>query len=351
MLIDAMARGAQGVAVLACGEQRHGCRFGKGAPRARSTVLRARRVLGRLGFRPERLALAASGAELETFRTVVARLGPSAVRPFEPPAGAGLGAAMASVALLSSDPALAPRRNDAGERALAPGQTADTLLLQGCVPFAELLLDEALEERTEGDCLRLLDAAGLRAWVLGDERCCGAPLRAAGLRDRFRELAERNAARFLETGARRIVTRCPECARTITEGYAEVGVRVAAEVLPLPGALAAAGARVRLPGALRVAGCPSAAPEAAAKVFPGVPVIDAPPLHEPQGWLGGAGQRRVVDALLARASRRRGGTLLATCPRCALVLRVLARRGSWRPGAVSVVGLGDVPPEGLEVRP
>ena len=74
------------------------------------------------------------------------------------------------------------------------------------------------------------------------------------------------------------------------------------------------------------------------------------PLHGTTGWLGGAGARKAADKLLAGLARRKADTVLASCPRCALALRVMARPGSWRPRTLRVLGLGDLPPGGAEEK-
>jgi len=221
------------------------------------------------------------------------------------------------------------------------------VLWEGCTPFAELLLEEPLGGAREGDGLQVLQATGVRARVLPDERCCGLPWLAAGRSDLFRAVAQRNAARLRESGARRVVARCSSCAQVLAEEYPKAGASFAAEVQSLGEALAAAGFHPRLGPALRLTDCTERGEQAAGKVLADLRTTgSAPALHEPAGWLGGTAQRRAADLALRMLARRKASDLVVSCPRCALALRLLARPGSWRPREVRVLGLGDLAPGG-----
>jgi hypothetical protein len=341
-LIEAVAAGAAGVAVAPCGAQEHGCRFENGATRAERAAVTAGRVLGRLGLAAERVAILRSRDDLDAFRSATARLGPTGIRAGRPPDGAaGVDRWMAVVSALSADPALTPRRGDGRRDVVGLAGRAETVLWEGCTPWAELLLEEALGGARSGDGLLALAGAGIRAQVLADERCCGAPLLALGRRDEFQALASLNARRLRESGTRRVIARCRACAEILSHEYPAAGAPLGAEVTTLVEALAETGARLDPAAAVRLTGCSAAEDEAAARLLPKTKPIPGGPLHEPGRWLGGAAQRRAVDGVLGRATRKRVATIVASCPRCALALRLLGRAGSWRPGAVGVLGPGD----------
>jgi hypothetical protein len=348
MLLEAFAGGADGVAVAPCGDDRHGCRFETGTRRAEHAVLVARRVLGRLGLTAERLVVVRSPGELAEFRVALERIGPAGLSGSWQPHGAhGLDRWMSAVAALSAEERLVPRRADGRPDTPGRGGGADVVLWEGCTPFAELLLEEPLGGAREGDGLQVLQAAGVRARVLPDERCCGLPWLATGRSDLFRALAQRNAARLRESGARRVVARCSTCAQVLAEEYPKAGAAFPAEVLSLGEALAAAGFHPRLGPALRLTDCTERGEQAAGKVLADLRTTgSAPALHEPTGWLGGTAQRRAADLVLHALARRKTSDLVASCPRCALALRLLARPGSWRPRQVRVLGLGDLAPGG-----
>jgi hypothetical protein len=350
-LVEAFAEGAAGVAVVPCGEARHGCRFRTGAERAEHAVERARRVLGRLGLAAERLAVLPSPSLLGGFREFVASLGPTGV-----PSGRsfvdadGIDRWMEAVTALSVDRALTPRRRGGRPNLVVPGTPAPVVLWEGCVSFAQLLLDEALGGAGEGEPVRLLSSVGVQARILPDERCCGALLLASGRKDEFRAVATLNAARLRETGASRVIVRCASCAQALARDYADAGAQLEAEVVLLADALAEAGWRPAQKPAARVADCSAAGEQAAARLLEGVPVLPGGPLHGVTGWLAGATARKGADKLFVGLARRKADTVLASCPRCALALRVIGRPGSWRPRTLRVLGLGDLLPGRAEVE-
>lgn len=342
-LIEAFAAGAAGVVVAPCGGAEHGCRFDCGAARAERVVSTARRVLGRLGLAAERVAVLRSAGELDGFRTAVGRLGPTGVSAdWAPGDVAGLNRWMAAIAALSMEEGLEPRRGDGRPQAATRGMRAETVLWEGCTPFAELLLEEAFGGMRSGDGLRELAHAGVRARVLADERCCGAPLLAAGRTEEFAAVAARNAERLREAGTRRVISRCAPCALVLGREYEAAGVRLEAEVTTLAETLAKAGARFPPGVAARLVDCTMEGEEEAARLLPQAKVLGGKALHGPGGWLGGAAQRQAVDAVLGQAARKRVESILASCPRCALALRLLGRPGSWRPRALRVLGLGEL---------
>jgi Fe-S oxidoreductase len=119
---------------------------------------------------------------------------------------------------------------------LADGvQTADsdTLYFVGCAPyfdaqFGHMGVDGGAVARAT---VQALNALGINPQVLADERCCGHDLLWEGDVDGFRRLAELNADLIRQSGARRVVTSCPECARTLKVDYAAFGIKLDAEVL------------------------------------------------------------------------------------------------------------------------
>ncbi len=146
-----------------------------------------------------------------------------------------------------------------------------------------------------------------------------------------------------------MIARCPSCARVLAEEYPKAGATFPAEVQSLGEALAAAEFHPRLGPAVRLADCTERGERAAGKVLADLWTIgSAPALHAPAGWLDGTEQRRAVDLVLRALARRKASDVVASCPRCALVLRLLARPGSWRPRRVRVLGLGDLASGGAE---
>ncbi len=119
-------------------------------------------------------------------------------------------------------------------------ETSDTVFFTGCLP-----LYEPVFEPIGAECLdiaratvRLLNTLGIEPQVLGDEVCCGHDQLWTGDVDTFRKLAERNIHMLQDSGARRIVTACPECAHTLRVEYPQHVGDTGLEVLHLSELLA-----------------------------------------------------------------------------------------------------------------
>jgi heterodisulfide reductase subunit D len=126
---------------------------------------------------------------------------------------------------------------------------SDTLYFVGCAPYYAALF-KPLDVDGEGiarSTVRVLNALGIQPQVLADERCCGHDLLWEGDVAGFRALAELNAALIRASGAKRIVTSCPECARALKADYPAYGFDLGIEVLHLAEWLAGAQFPVRNP--------------------------------------------------------------------------------------------------------
>jgi Fe-S oxidoreductase len=100
---------------------------------------------------------------------------------------------------------------------------SDTIYFPGCLPyyqetFADLEIDAINIGRS---AIRLLNKLGIVPMVLADERCCGHDQYWQGDMDTFQKLAELNLELFTKTGAKRIITSCPECYFTLKNTYSE----------------------------------------------------------------------------------------------------------------------------------
>ncbi|OQY47962.1 MAG: hypothetical protein B6242_03750 [Anaerolineaceae bacterium 4572_78] len=117
---------------------------------------------------------------------------------------------------------------------------SDTLYFVGCAPyygalFEPLGLDGAgIAQST----VKALNKLGIEPQVLADERCCGHDLLWEGDREGFETLAKLNKTLIHESGAKRIVTACPECAKALKVDYPAHGVKLDVEVLHLSELLA-----------------------------------------------------------------------------------------------------------------
>nr|MDO8135346.1 (Fe-S)-binding protein [Candidatus Njordarchaeum guaymaensis] len=69
--------------------------------------------------------------------------------------------------------------------------------------------------------LNVFEKAGLNFTLMSDEKCCGSPLLRTGQTETARRIAEDNLAQLEKAGAKRIVTTCAGCYRTLKKDYAE----------------------------------------------------------------------------------------------------------------------------------
>ena len=100
---------------------------------------------------------------------------------------------------------------------------SDTVYFVGCLPYYDVLFNKIGAQGVEiaRSAVRVLNRLGIEPIVLENERCCGHDLLWEGDVANFRQLAELNIAMLRTTGAKRIVTTCPECYRTLAVDYPE----------------------------------------------------------------------------------------------------------------------------------
>jgi Fe-S oxidoreductase len=104
---------------------------------------------------------------------------------------------------------------------------SDTVYFVGCLPYYDVLFRNTGAQGTEiaQGAVRIMNALGIEPMVLSDERCCGHDLLWEGDTDTFGRLAKLNTESLRATGARRVVTTCPECAYTLRTDY-QLGMEV-----------------------------------------------------------------------------------------------------------------------------
>jgi len=110
---------------------------------------------------------------------------------------------------------------DLKARKAVKGKT-DTLFYVGCT-FA---LDRTLQESPRA-LAHFMERAGENfGLLLEDEICCGSTAKRIGLSRLFERLRQENEKRLLETGAKRIVTACAGCYKTLKQDYPGLGEKV-----------------------------------------------------------------------------------------------------------------------------
>jgi len=136
---------------------------------------------------------------------------------------------------LMANPSYSPERLGWLEDGLEVSTDGETLYFVGCLPYFQVVFADLEVPAVDiaRSVVRLLNAAGERPQVLPNERCCGHDLLWQGDIDTFQRLAEQNRAAIQQSGARRIVTACAECARTLALDYPAFGYDLGIEVLHL----------------------------------------------------------------------------------------------------------------------
>ena len=122
---------------------------------------------------------------------------------------------------MMTSPELKQNRLDWLDEDLKVSTDSDTLYFVGCLPYYDVLFNKIGAQGLEiaRSAVRVLNRLGIEPIILKNERCCGHDLLWEGNIANFRKLAKLNMAMLRDTGARRIVTTCPECARTLRVDY------------------------------------------------------------------------------------------------------------------------------------
>jgi len=100
----------------------------------------------------------------------------------------------------------------------------DVLFFTGCLPYFDTIFKHINVDGGPGmlnNAVKIMNKAGVTPVVMADEVCCGHDEIWSGDQKTFIELAKKNLKAIERTGAKRIVTICPECATTLKNDYRE----------------------------------------------------------------------------------------------------------------------------------
>ncbi len=126
-----------------------------------------------------------------------------------------------SLMRLMTKPQLNQNRLDWVTDDLQIADEGDTLLFVGCLPyfdvyFKELGVDTLAIARS---AVKIFNRVGVTPALLKNERCCGHDLLWMGDETNYRQLVEHNLAAIAASGAKKIITTCAECYRTLKLDY------------------------------------------------------------------------------------------------------------------------------------
>ena len=118
---------------------------------------------------------------------------------------------------------------------LKVSEKSDYLYFVGCLPFFDAFFEDLKTGQVQiaRSTVKILNAMGIEPIVMADERCCGHDLLWAGDVENFEMLARQNIEKLKATGAKKIVTACPECAATLKLYYSELAGSLPFEVVHL----------------------------------------------------------------------------------------------------------------------
>ena len=124
---------------------------------------------------------------------------------------------------MMANPDLEQDRMDWIRDDLAIDQDSDTIYFPGCLPYYDAAFADLGFEGLEiaRGAVKILNALGIQPRILANERCCGHDLYWQGDLETFRQLAALNLEILHGSGAKRVITTCPECAYTLRTTYPE----------------------------------------------------------------------------------------------------------------------------------
>ena len=103
-------------------------------------------------------------------------------------------------------------------------ENGDILYFVGCLPYFDVIFSdiEANSIETAKSVVRIMNKVGIEPVILKNERCCGHDLNFIGDRDNFEKLVKMNVDAIKKTKAKKVVTSCAECYRTMKVDYPRV---------------------------------------------------------------------------------------------------------------------------------
>lgn len=129
------------------------------------------------------------------------------------------GGALQSLMHIMGTEQLQQNRLDWIPKQLEVAETSETVYFVGCAPYFDAFfadIDSKTLRAAKGS-VALLNAIGIVPALSPNERCCGHDLLNAGDIEGFLRLARQNVEEIKKSGAKRVVTSCPE-------GYHTIGV-------------------------------------------------------------------------------------------------------------------------------
>jgi heterodisulfide reductase subunit D len=125
---------------------------------------------------------------------------------------------------MGASPGLQQKRTEWIDKKLKVKEKGEILYFVGCLPYYQDLFAKDFDFSPTSiavDTVKILNYLNIEPVVMNNERCCGHDLYWLGQLEKFDELAKLNLDMIAESGAKTVVTACPECALSLKQLYQE----------------------------------------------------------------------------------------------------------------------------------
>lgn len=131
------------------------------------------------------------------------------------------GGILEAISRIMTTPDLKQQRLDWLSKEYKTSTDSEYLYFMGCLPYFDALFSsiDVQSLNIAKSTLKILNYFDINPQVMPDEKCCGHDLYWNGDINNFKKLAEANLDQFKKLGAKKIITACPECYRTLQVDY------------------------------------------------------------------------------------------------------------------------------------
>ena len=131
------------------------------------------------------------------------------------------GGILESIAKIMTTPNLKQQRLDWLTKEYQTSSDGEYLYFMGCLPYFDALFSsiDVQSLNIARSTMKILNYFDIKPQLLADEKCCGHDLYWNGDINNFTKLAKSNIKAIKQSGAKKIVTACPECYRTLKVDY------------------------------------------------------------------------------------------------------------------------------------
>ena len=131
------------------------------------------------------------------------------------------GGILESIARIMTTPNLKQQRLNWLTKEYQTSDNSEYLYFMGCLPYFDAMFGsiDVQSLNIARSTLKILNYFDIKPQLLAEEKCCGHDLYWNGDINNFTKLAKSNIEAIKQSGAKKIVTACPECYRTLKLDY------------------------------------------------------------------------------------------------------------------------------------